>query len=101
MQGYLAHKKHQTPQDHYRSLGISLRQGPTGWVFVISEVSLYRVASESWRLARQVIFGRRVALVEDCVGRDGRPAQDLGARCLRGCGHLRVCGWGLGFGGCG
>ena len=30
LQGYLAHKKHQLPQYHHRSLGIGLLSGPTG-----------------------------------------------------------------------
>ena len=37
-QGYLAHKKLQTPQDHHRTLGVGLLQGPTGGRVLIIEV---------------------------------------------------------------
>ena len=40
-QEYLVQKKHPSPWDHHRSLGIGLLQGPTGWVFLVSEVPLY------------------------------------------------------------
>ena len=36
-----AHKKHPPPQGHHRSLGISLREGPTGGGGLMSEVPLY------------------------------------------------------------
>jgi len=40
LHGYLAHKKHPPPQDHHRSLGIGLLEGPTAGVFLMSEVPL-------------------------------------------------------------
>ena len=44
VQGYLAHKKQPPPEDHHRSLGIGLLQGPTGGVFLMSEVPLQRLS---------------------------------------------------------
>ena len=41
VQGYLAHKKRRPPQDHHRILGIGLLKGPTGGLFLMSEVPLY------------------------------------------------------------
>ena len=41
LQGYLAHKKHPSPRDRHRSLGIGLLTGPTGGVFLMSKVPLY------------------------------------------------------------
>ena len=41
IQGFLAHKKHSTPWDHHRALGIGLLQGPTGGKVLMSEVHLY------------------------------------------------------------
>jgi len=40
LQGYLAHKKHPSPRDRHRSLGIGLLTGPTGGVFLMSKVPL-------------------------------------------------------------
>ena len=40
VQGYLAHKKHPSPEDHHRSLVVGLLYGPTGGLFLISEVPL-------------------------------------------------------------
>ena len=54
LDGYLAHQKHPPPQDPHRSLGIVLLQGPTGVVFLMIEVPLYRAAS---RRARAHIAG--------------------------------------------
>ena len=42
LQGYLAHKKTPTPQDHQRTLGIALLQGPRGVRLIMSEVPLCR-----------------------------------------------------------
>ena len=41
LQGYFAHKKQPLPQVHHRALSIGLLQGPTGGVFLMSEVPLY------------------------------------------------------------
>ena len=41
LQGNLAHMKHSPPQDHPRSLGIGLLQGPAGGLFLAREVPLY------------------------------------------------------------
>ena len=41
LQGRLTHKKPPPPLDHHRALGVGLLWGPTGGVFVMSEVPLY------------------------------------------------------------
>jgi hypothetical protein len=45
LQGYLTHEKPPPPQEHHRSLGIVQLFGPTGWRFLVSEVTLHPLNS--------------------------------------------------------
>ena len=47
LQGYLAHKKQRPPQDHNRTLGIVLLQGPRSGGGLMREVPLYWTLGES------------------------------------------------------
>ena len=45
LRGYLALKKQPLPEDHHRTLGIALLQGPRRVQFLMSKVPMYRVTS--------------------------------------------------------
>ena len=47
LQGYFDHKKTLNPWESPRTPGLDLRQGPKGARFLMSEVPLYQVKSES------------------------------------------------------
>ena len=51
-QGHLAHDKPQPPQDRHRVLLICLLQSPSGWHFLMSEVSYEAVLSTPRRTIR-------------------------------------------------
>jgi hypothetical protein len=76
VQGYLAHKNAHPPEDHDRSLGIRLLQGPTGGLFLISEASLYASSGA----ASKPCLGKQ--LCNTGVPRFAPPKDPTAGRCL-------------------